>query len=57
MSRELSEVRRQKTPRPRKELERFVRSMQRITLDNSIARNRLWGFYFFTPTKGPLRAL
>jgi hypothetical protein len=40
MSRELSEVRRQKTPRPRKERERCVRSMQRITLDNSIARNR-----------------
>ena len=40
MSRELSEVRREKTLSPIKEHERCVAARLRITLDNSIARNR-----------------
>ena len=40
MSRELSEVRREKMLSPGKEHEHFVITRLRITLDNSIARNR-----------------
>ena len=42
LNRELSEVRREKTPSPVKRHERFETTMWRITLDNFIARNRGW---------------